>query len=320
MFAFSSIVLIGQKNHFTDLKYHSLQGNVKTLETEVFTRIEVEDSIMLYKINHTEFERNEILEFSQSGKLTKLKEYYSNGRLNKHIEYFYNRKNQLVCINERNLSGKETFTSKEYTYKNDSLIQVKLYSAAGEYIEAINRNQDGLKTSFSAYLNDSMLFRQTFKYNKKDQLIKHVFLNPENLQPIKSIYKKYESNRLIQDSIIEPTNWISPYYNFYSYSEDGNTKYIKSNYIDENNYDSFIEKYNEKSVLTYQKVRPVGAEYYRVNTMKWDAQGNMIYRSSLDSETNEKQEWFWNYLFDQQNNWVIKEIGDIVIKRKITYY
>ena len=309
-------------NENNDVSDYGLNGQVKSIETNLYNFDVVNDSIIIGQgMNHFDFDRYSFKEFNEEGFLTFEKTYESE------LNYYYDSAKRLSKLTEKYNNEDSPSVSYEYTYnQKDSLTEIIYKNDGFERRMVFERDENNRGIKRTDYVSDTI--QMTFKvdYDKSGNIIKeNTYLKKS--KPSKLISRKFsEQNLLLTENITEFRSYDTlNFKNIYSYNEDSKVIKIKNNFIDETDYTEVIKEYDNDGKLIEEQWIPKGSSYFVVTTQKFDKYGNTIEFSRTPNDDKESDVWISKYKFDEKENWIEKQKFKndkpvVLVKRKIEYY
>lgn len=278
------------------------------------------------KIGSYNFDQAEHLQFNELGFLTS--EFRSGTQKN----YTYDVKNRLneIWIVER-YGGEDKKESYKFFYdKHDSIIKRVNTQDENRFETIADRDRSGQVVKVTEKWNDTVQNSFVYKHDSNGNVIEEIhFVNSK--KPSKIITRIFKDNLLQSENyqvfhVADTTHYTEAYKNIFLYDEKKRNHIVKYNYENDSSYTLVSNLYDNGSHLIQSTLQPIGATRYSTVTQKWDAGGNIIEYTAIDSQTKVERIAKYSYTFDDAGNWITKEISGsnknykTIVKRKIIYY
>jgi len=305
-----------------DVSNYRLNGQVKYIETNLYSFDVVNDSIIIGQgMNHFDIDRYSFKEFNKNGFIKFEKTYESE------LNYYYDSAKRLTKLTEKYNNKDSPSVSYEYTYdQKDSLTKIIYKNDDFERRMEIERDKNNRGIKRTDYVSDSI--QMTFKvdYDESGNIIRENTYSRKS-NPSKLISRTFnEQNLILTENITEFRSYDTlNYKNIYSYNDDLKVIKIKNNFIDEMDYTEVVKKYDTDGNLIEEQWIPKGSSYFVVTTEKFDKYGNTLEFSRTPSDDKASDVWISKYKFDEKENWIEKQKFKndkpvVFVKRKIEYY
>lgn len=228
--------------------------------------------------------------YNENGFLIEYWLYNINGTIYEKTKLENDDKGRLLKTNTYDNSGVlKSYLETEFD-NNGNIIFKRIYNSENE-ITFIQKNEydsrgNNIRSSFTAF---------DFNETKENQFIKRI--ESDSIKTYKTLRKYNSKNQLIEKTEFEPDGKIDRVETF-KYDEKGNEVESELKMFN-GNYFKYVSNYNERNNISTQK--------------------------TIGKNGSIEQQYNWEYLYDERNNWITKKSfsnGQLVSiwERKIEYY
>jgi hypothetical protein len=207
--------------------------------------------------------------------------------------------------------------------KHGNIIEEKHFSPDSLHSQnfSYNYNNNNKLVEVQIMADFPMADRITYEYNESSKLVKEKYIGATTVCYSTKIYK-YNSSGYISEQTSKGMNEIFESKLIYEY--DSNRRIINKTWYDENN--NIIQKYSykyEDGVL--KKMFYDSTELHKsTENYEYDTYENVIDYKKFNSKNELTKHIEYKYLYDNQNNWIKKEVVQLnglyyTVYRKIEY-